>query len=107
MTPLLALLGFLAPDHGKSVWDGIAGLKKNRLANGELRRGKQQLPLINAERCAAYLNDTERKKAAGFDDRPFPVRAGSTYSTEISEHHRPRKWQRQRNTHIDTSMMLC
>lgn len=78
---------FLAPDHGKSVWDGIAGLKKNRLANGELRRGKQQLPLINAERCAAYLNETERKKAAGFETRPFPVREGSTYSNEISEHY--------------------
>ena len=78
---------FLAPDHGKSNWDGISGITKNMLADGELRRKKGELPLINAERCAEYLRSRNRKKQAGFELHPFPVRASSTCAVEINEQH--------------------
>lgn len=78
---------FLAPDHGKSVWDGISGLKKNELAAAELKRKKGSLPLVNCKRCVEHLESKNRKKEAGFERHPFPVRAASSYSIEFCKHY--------------------
>eukprot|EP01043_Picozoa_sp_COSAG02_P009692 COSAG02_NODE_332_length_24474_cov_23.190949_2_plen_313_part_00 len=78
---------FLAPDHGKSVWDGISGLTKNQLSSGELNRKKNDLPLCNCERCVDHLEARKRKKEVGFEHYPFPVRAGSLHSLEHTQHY--------------------
>ena len=79
---------FLAPDHGKSVWDGISGLTKNQLSSGELNRKKGDLPLCNCERCVDHLEARKRKKEVGFERYPFPVRAGSLHSLELTEYYK-------------------
>ena len=36
---------FLGPNHGKSNWNGLTGIKKNQLRAGELNCGGRYLPL--------------------------------------------------------------
>ena len=81
--PWSIVYDFLAPDHGKSAWDGITGVVKMQLMAAEVAGYKPALS--NAERVVAYLShpDRQRKKDPEHLNAPFNVDAGSSFSAEF------------------------
>ena len=100
---------FLGPNHGKSNWDGLTGIKKNQLRNGELNRQNSQvaLPLSTAPRCTEFLNSRNKVKDPPMTTAdpetgrpitltgpnglpkvlPFEPNTGSSYAVEVAGHH--------------------
>jgi hypothetical protein len=75
---------FLAPDHGKSAWDGITGVKKMQLMRAEAEGYAP--PLTTAAKIVAYLQSRLRQRAPGHENAPFPVEARSSFSAENTQH---------------------
>eukprot|EP01047_Picozoa_sp_COSAG01_P041481 COSAG01_NODE_3561_length_5931_cov_4.674211_1_plen_1249_part_00 len=77
--PLLVDWIFLGPNHGKSNWDGMTGIFKNKCRRASLYK-KETLETDSA--LVAFGNRTKREKAEGEEKVPFKKGKNSTYTME-------------------------